>query len=217
MKSRKNKKTKNNIKQTGSTRALSGPARAFSFLFLIEHLRILLFINNNNIHTEEILYNDQVMDYELFVKTILNLSYHDLQKVCTMNKESRIICNDDLFWYTKITMDYGDVPQIAGKTWKEMYKFFVPIFRPNVYEYFTVPYGIEVLFKSKSEDKMIWAKVYEIREYNRIGVQYTGYKVKILGTELYEFITTNDVLNFEPPFGVAQPKWFEKYAASEES
>ena len=213
MKSRKNKKTKNkkktknNIKQKGSAQVVGSLAIAF----LIRHLRLVK--NSNNIQNEEIHYNGEIMNYDLFIKTMLNLSYRDLQEACAMNKQSRVICNDELFWYTKITMDYGDVPQIPGKTWKEMYQLFIPIFKPSVLENFTIPRGIEVLFKSEDEDKLIWAKVLDIREF-RTSAEYA---VKTLGTNEIKYISTKDVLNFEPPCGVAKPKWFKEQASNAES
>ena len=47
------------------------------------------------------------------------------------------------------------LPLIPGKTWKQMYKFFIPIFKSSVLENYIIPEGIEVLFKPKGEDNMI--------------------------------------------------------------
>ena len=96
------------------------------------------FINNDNIFS-----------------TMLYLSYYDLMTICCVNTIIRQISNNDKFWQTKITLDYDYLPLIPGKTWKQMYKFFIPIFKSSVLENYIIPEGIEVLFKPKGEDNMI--------------------------------------------------------------
>lgn len=62
------------------------------------------------------------LPYEMQEKILLESSFNDLVNFCQSSVEAQQLCFDDLFWYSKLIRDYGDIIGLENLSPDESYR-----------------------------------------------------------------------------------------------